>query len=174
METRKVILTGLLAAMTGIGAYIAIPIQPVPFTMQVFVVLLAGVLLGAKYGALSQVVYVLLGLIAPVYAGGASGAGVLFGPTGGYIFGFIAAAFFIGLMTKKNLGKGYKALIRVLLPMLVGVVIIYAGGMLSLHLVLGLGFRQALVAGVIPFIPFDILKAFLAAPLAIKLRNYLD
>ena len=100
MKTRDLAMVGLFAALTAIGAWISIPIPPVPFTFQVLFVLLAGAVLGSARGGLSQIVYVLLGVIGlPVFAGGASGPGVLFGPTGGYIFGFIVAAFVVGALS---------------------------------------------------------------------------
>ncbi len=171
METRGLVLAGLFAALTGVGAYLAIPLEPVPFTLQIYFVLVAGVVLGAKYGAISQLVYVLLGLVAPVYAGGGLGPGILFGPRGGYIFGFIVAAWVTGLLSRGSV-KGVRGFLKVITAMLVGVICIYLLGMVSLHLVLGFDFRQALVVGVLPFLPFDILKAFLAAPLAIKLKKH--
>ncbi len=171
MDTRKMVLTGFFAALTAVGAFLAIPVEPVPFTLQTFFVLMAGVVLGARYGALSQLVYTLLGLVAPVYAGGASGPGILFGPRGGYIFGFIAAALVVGFLSRTST-SGFAGYVQVVAAMLAGVVVIYAGGMLTLHLVLGLDFRQALLGGVLPFIPLDILKAFLAAPLALRIKKH--
>ncbi|MFA6414125.1 MAG: biotin transporter BioY, partial [Syntrophales bacterium] len=74
----------MFGALTAAGAYIMIPLPPVPITLQTFFVSLAGALLGGYLGAMSQVVYVLLGVIGlPVFAGGKAGAGVLLGPTGG-------------------------------------------------------------------------------------------
>lgn len=172
-DTRKLVFAGLFAALTAVGAFLAIPVEPVPFSLQTLFVLMAGVVLGARYGAVSQLVYTLLGLVAPVYAGGASGPGILFGPRGGYIFGFIAAALVIGALTKGNI-SGIKGHMKVLTAMLLGVLVIYGGGIITLQLVLRLDFRQALLAGVVPFIPFDILKAFLAAPLAIRIKKQLD
>lgn len=173
METRMLVFTAFFAALTAVGAFLALPVEPVPFSLQTFFVLMAGVVLGPRFGALSQAVYTLLGLVAPVYAGGASGPGVLFGPRGGYIFGFIAAALVVGVLSRGAAG-GFWDHLRVTGAMLAGVLVIYSGGMLTLHLVLGLDFRQAFLAGVLPFIPFDILKAFLAAPLALRIKKHVD
>ena len=98
LTTRELAVAALFTALLSVSAYIAIPIGSVPFTLQVFVVLLAGMVLGPRLGALSVVAYLVLGLVAPVYSGGTSGLGVLFGPTGGYLFGFIAAAVVTGLI----------------------------------------------------------------------------
>ena len=103
-ELRKMVFASLFAALTAAGAYIQIPIpfSPVPVTLQVFFVLLAGSMLKSKWGSLSMVVYTLLGVAGlPVFAGGSSGMGVLLGPTGGYIFGFILAAYLIGKLSEK-------------------------------------------------------------------------
>jgi biotin transport system substrate-specific component len=91
----------MFGSLTAIGAYIMIPLPPVPITFQTLFLNLAGALLGGYLGALSQVVYILLGVIGlPVFAGGKAGLGVLLGPTGGYLFGFVLAALVVG--------KGYR------------------------------------------------------------------
>jgi len=159
----------LFAALTAVGAWISIPIPPVPFTFQVFFVLLAGAVLGSVRGGLSQIVYVLLGAVGlPVFAGGASGPGVLVGPTGGYIFGFIAAAFLIGALCGDNPGYG-----RSLAAMVAGVIVIYALGLLQLMFVAKLGLVPAFIAGVAKFVPFDLVKAVMAAALVQRLRPFL-
>ena len=100
------IYASLFGAGTAAGAYLIIPLPPVPITLQtLFVWGLAGALLGARLGALSQLVYLLIGIIGlPVFAGGKAGLGVLFGPTGGYLIGFVAGAWVIGTLVnlKKN------------------------------------------------------------------------
>ena len=83
LTTREIAVAALFAALMAVSAFIAIPVGSVPFTLQVYVVLLTGLVLGARVGALSVLAYLILGLFAPVYAGGASGLGALFGPTGG-------------------------------------------------------------------------------------------
>ena len=73
-----------MAAVTAVAAQIAIPIFPVPFTLQVLAVILSGLLLGSRYGALAQAIYVLVGAVgAPVFAEFSSGLGRVLGPTGG-------------------------------------------------------------------------------------------
>ncbi len=173
METRMLVFTAFFAALTAVGAFLAIPVEPVPFSLQTFFVLMAGVVLGPRYGALSQGVYTLLGLVAPVYAGGASGPGILFGPRGGYIFGFIAAALVVGFLSRGST-RSVRGYVQVAGAMLAGVLVIYGGGMLTLHLVLGLDFRQAFLGGVLPFLPLDILKAFLAAPLSLRIKKHVE
>jgi biotin transport system substrate-specific component len=86
-DLKRMVFAALFASLTAVGAYmkIPLPLTPVPVTMQVFFVLLAGCMLGSRWGTISMIVYLLLGIVGfPVFAGGASGLGVLFGPTGGY------------------------------------------------------------------------------------------
>ncbi len=91
-------LTGLFAALTAIGAYIRIPIPNLPFTLQLFFCCLAGVTLGWRWGAVSQIVYVFIGLTGiPVFTGG-GGPSYVLSPTFGYLIGFIAASASIGYL----------------------------------------------------------------------------
>jgi biotin transport system substrate-specific component len=159
LTTRELAVAALFTALLSVSAYIAIPIGAVPFTLQVFVVLLAGMVLGPRLGALSVVAYLVLGLVAPVYSGGTSGLGVLFGPTGGYLFGFIAAAVVTGVIA----GRPDARLPRLLTAGLVGLAPIYVLGVTWLALQLHLTPAAAVAGGVAPFIWVDILKAIAAA-----------
>jgi len=149
----------LFTALLSVSAYIAIPVGSVPFTLQVYVVLLAGMVLGPRLGALSVIAYLLLGLVAPVYSGGTSGLGVLFGPTGGYLFGFIAAAVVTGLIA----GRPDAETPRLLIASLLGLAPIYALGAAWLALQLHLTPAATVSSGVAPFILVDIVKAVAAA-----------
>jgi biotin transport system substrate-specific component len=159
LTTRELAVAGLFTALLSVSAYVAIPVGSVPFTLQVYVVLLAGLVLGPRLGALSVVAYLLLGLVAPVYSGGASGLGALFGPTGGYLIGFIAAAVVVGLVARAPDAR----LPRLLGASLLGLVPIYALGASWLALQLHLTPAAALASGVAPFIWIDVLKAVAAA-----------
>ena len=151
-------MAALFTALLSVSAFIAIPVGSVPFTLQVYVVLLAGMMLGPRLGALSVAAYLVLGLVAPVYSGGASGLGALFGPTGGYLMGFIAGVLVTGLIAHRR-GATLPTLI---VAGLAGLVPIYVLGAAWLALQLGLGPRASLVTGVAPFIWVDILKAIAA------------
>ncbi len=143
----------------ALGGLFALPFWgPVPLTLQVLFVVLAGLVLGPRFGPLAVVIYLLLGLVAPVYAQGTSGLGVLLGPTGGYLVGFIVAAALAGL-----LGRSTKtatlvfAAVAALLP-------IYILGTAWLAWQLHIqDAHTALLEGVLPFVPLDLLKAFVAA-----------
>jgi biotin transport system substrate-specific component len=149
----------LFAALMAVSAFIAIPVGSVPFTLQVYVVLLAGLVLGARVGALSVIAYLILGLVAPVYAGGASGLGALFGPTGGYLFGFVGAAIVSGFLAD----AGERTLPRLLIAGFAGIVPIYILGATWLALQLDLSATAAALTGVVPFVWLDVLKAVAAA-----------
>ena len=153
---RQMVYAAMFGALTAIGAFIVIPLQPVPITLQTLFTSLAGVLLGGYGGALSQIVYVLLGIIGlPVFAGGKAGLGVLLGPTGGYLIGFIAAAFVIGkiIRVKRECGLAW-----IILALVAGNLVIYALGTLQLSLVAHISLFKAAVVGVVPFLIGDLLN----------------
>ena len=102
---KKMIFAALFAALTGAVAWFKIPLPftPVPITLQTLLVLMSGAMLGAYYGALAMILYLVVGAIGlPVFAGGGSGIGALLGPTGGYLFSYPVAAFTIGKMIEKR------------------------------------------------------------------------
>jgi biotin transport system substrate-specific component len=159
LTTRELATAALFTAMLSVAAYVAIPVGSVPFTLQVYVVLLAGMVLGPRLGVLSVLAYLILGLFAPVYAGGTSGLGALFGPTGGYLLGFLGAALVAGLITK----RGERTTPKLLVAAIVGLVPIYALGATWLALQLHLTPGTAVLTGIAPFVWFDLLKAAAAA-----------
>lgn len=163
----KLALALAFAAFTGISAQLRLylPFTPVPVTGQVFAVLLSAVVLGRWYGGLSQVIYTAIGLMwipwfAPKTGATAFSSGGwshIYGATGGYIVGFIVAAFVVGWLTD-NYVEARK--IRALMPIfLLGIGIIYAFGAAWLAYGIGLGIKKAIVLGVLPFIAVDIAKA---------------
>jgi len=158
----------LMAALTAVGAYVAVPIGPVPIVLQNLFVLLAGVLLGSRWGVASMAVYVLAGAVGlPVFASGAGGLGVLVGPTGGYLVGFIAAAYIVGWIVEKKGDHGWGNAAA----MTIGALVIYLPGVIWLKIVTGLNWQAALAAGVLPFLIGDALKIAVAAAIAPRLRQ---
>lgn len=153
-------------------AQIAIPLPGgVPITMQIFGIFLAGSLLGARKGALAVLVYLLLGVVGvPVFANGKAGIGVLFGPTGGYLLGFLVGAYLLGWLVEKRTRPSYGWLV---LGMLVALIVAYALGTAQFILVTRLSLPAALGVTVLPFLPLDLLKLFVAAGLALKARQVL-
>ena len=168
---RGMVYASLFGALTALGAYMIIPLPPVPITLQTVFLGLAGTLLGGRLGALSQTVYLLLGIIGlPVFAGGKAGLGVLFGPTGGYLIGFVAAAFVIGKLTAMKTRPGFAWLCFSIIS---GEAVMYGFGFLQLALVARLAPLQALAVGLLPFLPGDGIKILLTAWVALKLQDRL-
>ncbi|HMK45942.1 MAG TPA: biotin transporter BioY [Methanocella sp.] len=166
-RVKKLVYASLFSALTAIGAWITIPL-PVPLTLQTMFTLLAGAVLGWYFGALSMIVYVLMGLIGlPVFAGGQSGLGVLIGPIGGYLLGFIAGAAVTGLIVKIKKKPGYLWLCT---AMVAGTIVIYLFGVSQLAFVMHLPADRALVLGVLPFLPGDVLKIMVGAAIARKIE----
>lgn len=164
----------LFAALTGIGAIIRIPLSPVPVTMQVLFVLLSGLVLGPVWGPASQAMYLIMGACgAPFFAAPPhAGPAVLFGPTGGYLWGFILASAAAGWIADRNGFKEDRSARRALnlaLACAAGIAAIYLAGASWLGTWLGINGKSPLLAyrlGIRPFILIDILKAAMAAALA--------
>ena len=160
-----------MAAVTAAAAQITIPLpfSPVPFTLQVLAVILSGLLLGPRYGALAQAVYVLVGAAgAPVFASFSGGLGVVLGPTGGYLVSYPVAAAIAGLAARAaKSASRRRALWTGFLGGSAGLAAIYAVGATWLAVVTDLPFAAALVQGVLIFVPFDLVKVALATLVAV-------
>ncbi|HTZ40039.1 MAG TPA: biotin transporter BioY [Syntrophales bacterium] len=169
LSTRGMIYASLFGALTAIGALISIPLQPVPIVLSNLFLNIASALLGGSLGALSQVIYIFLGgLGLPVFSGGKAGFGVLLGPTGGYLVGFVVGAFLIGKLVEKKKSPGFAWLA---FSMTVGLAAIYAVGVLQLSVVAHLSLEKALTVGVLPFLPGDVLKIVAASMVTLKTRD---
>jgi biotin transport system substrate-specific component len=151
---------------TAFAARVAFPLPgtPVPFTLQVVCVLLAGALLGARLGAASQAAYLAVGIVgAPVFAAG-GGLAYLLGPTGGYLLAFPLAAFAVGAIAGREGG-----LLRLTLGLIAGVAVIHLGGVTWLSMVTG-SFEQALLLGAGPFLALDVMKVVLVLAVSLRIR----
>jgi len=167
MKAKEISYVGLFAALTAIGAQIAIPIGTVPITLQVLFVLLSGLILGSKLGFLSQLVYLFMGAIGlPVFANFSGGFGHIYGPTGGYLLSFPIAAFLAGLVSER--GRRIK---DYAMGSAIGILAIYLLGWLRLGLFMGGDFEKAFLLGVAPFIPIDALKGGLAVLIADRVHK---
>ncbi|WP_010241111.1 MULTISPECIES: biotin transporter BioY [Clostridium] len=172
ITTRGMILTALFAALTAVGAFIRIPVGPVPITLQAIFTLLAGLMLGARVGAMSQLIYVLLGLVGlPIFADGTGGLNHVISPSFGYLIGFIISAFIIGKIVE-HIEK--VTFIKMFGACILGIIIIYLIGIPYLYIILksvlvkNITFQYALKIGFVVFIPGDLLKAVIASLLAVK------
>ena len=171
-RTRYLILTALFAALTAVGAFIRIPTPVSSFTLQVFFTAMAGVLLGRKWGAASQTVYVLLGLAGlPIFTSG-GGPGALLQPTGGFLPGMIAMAWVTGRIVERRV-SGFGT---ICLACAVGLMAMYAVGLPWMHLILTVYLRQdwaigqTLIGGMVLFLPWDAVKIVLTASLCSRIR----
>jgi biotin transport system substrate-specific component len=154
----SLIVGGSLLVALAAQVSIRLPFSPVPITGQTLAVLLIGALLGSRRGALSLVAYLLQGLIGlPVFASGAAGPAYVMGPTGGYLIGFIAAAYVTGRLAERGWDRD---VISTFLTMLIGNAIIYTLGLSWLSIYVG---KQAIALGMIPFLLGDVIKLALAA-----------
>jgi biotin transport system substrate-specific component len=169
LSLRGMVYSSMFGAITAVGAYIVIPLPLVPITMQTFFVSLAPALLGGALGALSQVIYVMIGLIGfPVFAGGKAGLGVLMGPTGGYLAGFIVGAYIIGKLIEIREEPGFLWMVS---AMVIGHLALYTLGVAQLMFVAKFSLGKAFAIGVIPTLPGGIVKILCAAFIAGKLRS---
>ena len=175
MKIKSMTLVALFASITAVFSIIPgipLPFSPVPITLQVFAVLLSGAMLGAKLGALSQVVYLFLGVIGlPVFSGGAAGFSVLVGATGGYLIGFPIASFIFGYCVTR---KGSMLGVHTILAVVLSLAIIYIPGTLWLGHILSLSLAKAFTIGSLPYIPLDLVKAVLVLLLAAPVRKRLQ
>lgn len=166
-------LIAVMAAVTCIMGPLSIPIpfSLVPISLTNLAVYLAIYVLGCRRGTLSYLVYLLLGLVGmPVFSGFTGGVGKLFGPTGGYLLGFIFMALICGWAIDHFSCK----LVPSFAGMLLGTVVCYAFGTAWLAYQAGLTFVAALAAGVLPFIPGDLAKMVIAAVLGPQIRRRLE
>jgi biotin transport system substrate-specific component len=160
--------------LVGISAQIKIylPFSPVPITAQTFAVLILGTLLGSRRGVLAMLAYLIEGALGlPVFAGGV-GAVTLIGPTGGYLVGFVPAAYLVGRLAEMSWDRRVKTTVA---AMIVGDAVLLAFGFAWLAVLTSV--KTALATGVYPFIPGDLLKIALAAavlPAGWKLLRYFN
>ncbi len=169
IPVRKLALTALFAALTAIGAWLRVPTPWSAFTLQVLFVFLAGALLGPGYGALSQGVYVLLGLVGlPVFVGGGGPMYVL-QPTCGFLLSYIPAAAVVGWICR---GAETPSVGRITAACLAGLGVVYAVGLPYMALILnvymgrGMSFGDILMSGMVLFLPYDAVKIVLTVILA--------
>jgi biotin transport system substrate-specific component len=171
LTTHDMVKVSLFASLTAAGSlvYIPLPFNLVPITLQTFFTYLSGIVLGPWLGPLSQLVYILLGCLnLPVFAGGTAGLGILLGPTGGYLWGFLAASCIIGMVT-----RGRRKIWQLILALVIGTLALYLCGLIQLVLVAHLSPSQAFWTGMAVFLPGDLVKIILASQVALKLPQKL-
>jgi biotin transport system substrate-specific component len=167
-DLRSMVLASLFAALTAVGALIALPLGPVPIVLQNFFVMLMALLLGPRWGLAGMGAYLLAGALGlPVFAGGTSGLARFAGPTGGYLVGYLPCVALIGWISAR--GRGHRLIDA--LAMVCGTAALYSCGVAWLKLVTGMAWRKAVAVGVIPFLPGDIAKIIAAVLVINALRQ---
>ena len=164
-KTAEMTKMALMVAMNCVSAYIIIPLpfSLSPLALQTLIVNLTGYVLNAKQAFMTMLVYLLVGLAGvPVFTGGSAGPGKLFGPTGGYIIGFLFTAVFLAYFR----GAKYSFKRYALLGCVIGIPLIYVFGVVQLKLITGMGWDKAIMTGALPFSPLDIVKCLAAAVIA--------
>ncbi len=160
-----VVLFATVLTIAAAQVSIPLPFTPVPFTLQPMVVLLAGAALGSRLGMTSQILYVAIGLAGlPVFAASPTlpqGVARLLGPTGGYLMSYPFAAFAVGYLAERGFDRRYLSSVA---AMTIGLSIVFACGVAWLALgIPHAGLSAAIATGLVPFVPADVFKIFLAA-----------
>lgn len=165
---KSLTLCALFAALTAVCSQIQIPLPMIPINLALFSVHLAGALLGPIYGAVSMLVYMLLGAVGvPVFAGFMGGVATLMGKTGGYVLGYVLCAFVVGFLSRRF---GF-SFIKLCLYMVAGLAACYLFGTIWFMVVTSLGLWTSLTYCVFPFLIGDAVKIALAALLAMRLEK---
>lgn len=162
------VFVAMFAALTAVCSIISIPIGEVPVTLQTFAVCLSAALLGWKRGTLSVLIYILLGAVGvPVFAGMKGGVGVLAGPTGGYIIGFLLTAFIIGFAAQRWERKA----LPLTLAMILGVLLCCTVGTIWFMVITKMHLGESLLLCVVPFLLPDAVKIAAAVLLSNRLTK---
>lgn len=173
MTLRESMLSAMFVAIICVLTYISIPLpfSPVPITGQTLGIMLVGMILSTNASFVTLLVYILIGAIGlPVFSGASGGLGVLFGPTGGYIFGFLIGAVIISYIAGKS--TDIKKLI--IAGFVGGILVVDLIGMTWLGFSTGMGLKKAFFVGVLPFLIGDGIKLVLSALIASKLKKHLS
>jgi biotin transport system substrate-specific component len=157
--------SALFIGLITVGSWISIPFVPVPITLQSFFVLLSGAVM-KRYAVVPTGLYVFCGALGlPVFHNGTAGIGILLGPTGGYIFGFIPAALVVGVAYETS------PVVRHITGLIAGTVIIYVFGVSWISLSTGIPVTVAIILGMLLFLPGDVIKGFAVYQMAKRLRG---
>ena len=160
-RTKKIVLIGLMTAVTCILGPLTIPLpfSPVPISLTNFAIFLAVFILGMKDATISFIIYLLLGAVGvPVFSAFSGGLGKLVGPTGGYLFGFIFLALIMGFFMEHFDRK----IVPTIIGMIIGMAVCYIFGTVWLAKLMSLSFNEALALGVLPYLAGDVAKIIIA------------
>ena len=178
LSTKDMALVAMFTSLTAIGAFISIPLGPVPITLQSLFVILSGLILGPKLGALSQIVYILLGLVgAPIFSGFTGGPQSVMAPSFGFVIGFIFAAYLVGRIAHMDNKLSPK---RIWIGSLVGSLVIYLFGLPYMYYMLNIimgnqfSFLNIMQMGCFMFLPGDLAKLIISSLVGIKILPILN
>ena len=170
MNTKQMTRCALMTALIAVLAPLSIPSSLVPVSLATFAVMLAGAILGAKEGVICTGLYLLLGALGiPVFAGWSSGISILFGMTGGYLFGYLPLAYITGRFAERS--DRMKSLV---LGMLIGTAVLYVIGTIWFMAFMKMGLMPSLAACVLPFLPGDAVKIVATSLIAPRVRAALQ
>ncbi len=172
LPLKQMILSSFFAAISALLAQLSIPLpfSPVPITGQMVGVFLAGAIMGKKWGAISILIYVMLGIIGlPVFHNAQGGIHIVLGPTGGYLWGFVLGVYLLGMIVEKRDSYFFS-----ILGMFFCLLVVYFLGTLQLAFIASLGAFQAFLMGVAPYLPADIIKIFASAALVSAVNRHLN
>ena len=171
-SVKNLILTALFASLTAVGAFIRIPMWPVAFSLQFMMTAFAGLMLGARLGATSQAVYLLIGLLgAPVFTEG-GGIAYVIRPSFGFLVGLIPAAYVIGRISHKS-----ENVIGHIVSCLAGLGVLYAVGVPYMYMALrvfagtDISIKNAITSGMLVFLPGDLIKTAVCSLMSSKIRR---
>jgi biotin transport system substrate-specific component len=171
-RVRHLVAAALVAAFMSATGWIAIPFGPVPITLQLFGVLLAALLLSWEWAAAALAIYLVMGTAGiPVFSMGTAGLGVVLGPTGGYVIGFVLAAPTGAWLRQKLERRGAAQVVADVVCVVAVIAVVYLLGWVQLAAVTNMGLAQAFVVGVVPFIVPDAIKAAGAIAIATAVRR---
>ncbi len=174
-QLRMTVYSSVMAALIAAGGFISIPIGLVPIVLHNMFMLLAGLLLGAKWGLACVAVYLLAGAVGlPVFAGGNGGISVFYGPTGGYLLAYLPAVLIVG-SASGSIGRRFKEkpTIRFFIEigfLILASLVVYAIGVPWLKMITNMSWKKSIAVGMLPFIIGDGLKLVAAAIIARVLR----
>lgn len=170
LSIARLSISAVLVALLAAGSQIQIPLYPVPINLALLVVFLTALLLPPRLAFLTVAAYLSMGLVGlPVFAGFKGGPGALFGPTGGYLLGYLFSVFTVGMLTQRWQGFWGN-----FLACLLGILACYLPGTLWLSFLTGRGVVEVLPLAVTPFVPGDVLKALAASLMAPRLVAAVD
>lgn len=149
------------SALVGLSAQISVPMVPVPMSLQTLAISIIGLTYGSRLAAITLLAYLAEGAAGlPVFAGGGAGVAHLMGPTGGFLWGFVAMAWLTGWMVERGFDRG---VLRLFLAAFIPATLLFVPGVIGLKLVLGMSWTKAMMVGAVPFLIGDVVKSALAA-----------